>query len=211
MSAAGEAFGRFQWYEKPTLMEQKLFHLPVLGWVTVFQFALLVAVGMPGMFIALNVSGPYAAPWPLLAAFIFAKFRPPMVGYEMRLYYILRFRAFGPKEKKAGPKPKKYAMPRTSGKATEAKPEPDMPLEIAVSDRPREFRMKLPPGTSGDGRVEVRMDGVVLSTPHPDSDGTVHIILYPDDMRGERDVTIHKDGRQVAGRTFVFKQAAAFG
>ena len=205
---------RFRWYEKPTLMGQKLFHLPVMGWITVFQFALLVAVGLPGMFIALNVSGPYAAPWPLLAAFLFAKFRPPLAGYEMRLYYVMQFRMFGPKERKAGPKPKKYAMPRLSGgaRASDAKPEPDAPLEIVVYDRPRELRMSLPPETPKDERVEVRMDGAVMSTPYPDSDGAVHLVLYPDDMRGERNISIHDyAGNQVAGRTLVFKQGDVTG
>lgn len=200
---------RFRWYEKPTLLGQKMFHLPVLGWVTVFQFMLVVGVGMPGMFAAINLAGIYAAPWPLLAAFLFAKFRPPLLGYEMRLYHIIQFRMFGPKEKKAGPKPQKYEMPRASGKAAEVKPEPDAPLEITVYDRPRELRMSLPAGTPLEKRLEVRLDGVTVSTPHPDTDGTVHLRLYPDDMRGERTVTIHDEtGSQVAGRQLVFVQAA---
>lgn len=201
---------RFMWYEKPTLMNQKLFHLPVLGWVTVFQFTLLVGAGLPGMFIALQAGGEYAAPWPLVAAFLFAKFRPPLLGYEMRLYHILRFRAFGPKEKATGPKPKKYSMPRMSGKAkaAEAKPEPDAPLEIEVHDRPLELLLSLPPGSADGGRVEVRLDGVMMSTPQPGSDNAVHVILYPDDMKGERTVTVHDgSGEQVAGRTLVFVQA----
>ena len=197
---------RFRWYEKPTILGQKMFHLPVLGWVTVFQFVLLVGVGLPGMFAAMNLGGHWAAPWPLLGAFLFAKFRPPLLGYEARLYHLARFRMFGPREKAARPKPKKYEMPRMTG-AAEAGPEPDEPLEIAVYDRPRELRMSLPPGTPPEGRLEVRMDGVVVSTPYPDSDGTVHLVLYPDDMRGERTVSIHDDtGDQVAGRTLVFVQ-----
>lgn len=201
---------RFQWYEKPTLPNQKMFHLPVLGWVTVLQLGILVGAGLPGMFIAVQVAGIYAAPWPLLAAFLFAKFRPPLLGYEMRLYHMMRFRMFGPKEKKAGPKPKKYEMPRVSGKAVEAKPEPDEPLEIVIRDRPWELRMSLPAGTPMDKRLEVRLDGVRAGTPHPDTDGTAHLVLYPDDMRGERIVTIHDDtGAQIAGRTLVFVWPAA--
>ena len=199
---------RFRWYEKPTLLGQKMFHLPVLGWVTVFQFALLVGAGLPGMFAAMNVGGHWAAPWPLLGAFLFAKFRPPLLGYEARLYHMARFRMFGPREKAARPKPKKYEMPRTGG-AAEARPEPDEPLEIAVYDRPRGLRMSLPPGTPPEGRLEVRLDGVVASTPYPDSDGTVYLVLYPDDMRGERTVSIHDGaGAQVAGRTLVFVRGA---
>ena len=207
---AGDEYlhGRIQWYEKPTLMGQRMFHLPVLGWVTVFQFTLLVGVGMPGMFIAVNVADIYAAPWPLLAAFLFAKFRPPLLGYEMRLFHMARFRLSGPREKRAGPKPKKYAMPRAARGAVEARPEPDAPLEIAVYDRPRELRMELPAGTPADRRVGVRMDGAALGPPrYPDSDGTVHLVLYPDDMRGERTVTVHDGaGAQLAGRTLVFVQ-----
>lgn len=200
---------RFRWYEKPTLMGQKLFHLPILGWVTVFQFALLVAVGLPGMFIALNVWGVYAAPWPLVIAFMFAKFRPPLVGYEMRLYHIIQYRMFGKKEHDTT-KPKRYSMPRVSGKAKEAKPEPDKPLEITVYDRPRELRMSLPPDTTSGKRVEVRMDGIVMSTPYPDSDGTVHLVLYVDDMKGERNISIHDEtGDQIAGRTLVFRQVSS--
>ena len=52
---------RFRWYEKPTLLGQKMFHLPVLGWVTVFQFMLLVGVGLLGMFRTMNLGGPLAA------------------------------------------------------------------------------------------------------------------------------------------------------
>ena len=206
---AGDEYlhGRVRWHEKPTLMGQRMFHLPVLGWVTVFQFTLLVGAGMPGMFIAVTVADIYAAPWPLLAAFMFAKFRPPLLGYEMRLCYMVRFRMFGPRERKAGPKPKKYAMPRATRGMVEAKPEPDAPLEIVVYDRPRELRMGLPPGTPADRRVEVRMDGAVVGTQHPDSDGTVHLVLYPDDMRGERTITIHDGaGAQLAGRVLVFVQ-----
>ena len=198
---------QMQWHEKPTLMNQKMFSLPVLGWVTVFQFALLVGVGMPGMFIAVNVADIYAAPWPLLAAFVFARLRPPLPGYEMRLFHIARFWLFGPKEKRAGPKPKKYAMPRAPRGAVEAKPEPDAPLEITVYDRPWELRMSLPHGTPLEKRLAVRLDDVLVSTPHPNTDGTVHLRLYPDDMKGERVVTVHDDsGAQLAGRVLVFVQ-----
>ena len=207
MSATDGYVGRFRWYEKPTLMGQKLFHLPVLGWVTVFQFSLLVAVGLPGMFICLNAFGPVGAPWPLMAAFGFAKFRPPMLGYEMRIYHVLQFRMFGPREKKAGPKPKKYALPRASGKPREAKPEPDAPLEVIVFDQPREFRMSLPSDVPRDIDVEVRLDGARINTQRPDSNGTVHLTLYPDDMRGERNVTIHDMAdEQLAGITMIFRQ-----
>ena len=201
---------RFQWYEKPTLPNQKMFHLPVLGWVTVLQLGILVGAGLPGMFIAVQVAGIYAAPWPLLAAFLFAKFRPPLLGYEMRLYHMMRFRMFGPKEVRAGPRPKKYVMPRAVQDTAEAKPTPDDTLQITVYDRPRELRMSLPSDMPLDKRLEVRMDGVLCSTPHPDTDGTVHLVLYPDDMFGERSITIHDDtGAQVAGRTLVFVKAAA--
>lgn len=204
-----DEYPRFRWYEKPTMLDQKFFHLPSLGWVTFFQFGMLVGVGLPGMFAALSLGGVAAAPWPLLAAFLFAKFRPPLLGYEMRLYHIIRFRAFGPKEKKVGPKPKKYSMPRASGKVAEAKPEPDAPLEIAAIDRPRELHMMLPPGTPIDKRLEVRLDGVLVGTPHPSSDGTVSLMLYPDDMRGERLVAVlDGSGSQVAGRKLVFVQTA---
>ncbi len=200
---------RFQWYEKPTLPNQKMFHLPVLGWVTVLQLGILVGAGLPSMFIAVQVAGIYAAPWPLLAAFLFAKFRPPLLGYEMRLYHMMRFRMFGPKEARAGPRPKKYVMPRAVRDTAEAKPTPDDTLQITVYDRPRELRMSLPSDMPLDKRLEVRMDGVLCSTPHPDTDGTIHLVLYPDDMFGERSVTIHDDtGAQVAGRTLVFVKAA---
>ncbi len=199
---------RFQWYEKPTLPNQKMFHLPVLGWVTVLQLGILVGAGLPGMFIAVQVAGIYAAPWPLLAAFLFAKFRPPLLGYEMRLYHMMRFRMFGPKEAKAGPKPKKYVMPRAVQDTADAKPTPDESLQITVYDRPRELRMSLPSDMPLDKRLEVRMDDVLCSTPHPDTDGTVHLVLYPDDMVGEKSITIHDDtGAQVAGRTLVFVKA----
>ena len=198
---------RFRWYEKPTLLGQKMFHLPILGWVTVFQFMLIVGIGMPAMFAAVNFGGYYAAPWPLLVSFLFAKFRPPLLGYEMRLYHIIRFRMAGRSEKKAGVKPRKYEMPRVRGGPAEAKPEPDEPIQITVHDRPWELRMSLPPGISLENRLEVRIDGTVAGTPHPDTDGTVHLVLYPDDMKGERTVTIHDNtGTQLAGRTLVFVQ-----
>lgn len=204
-----ETHPRFRWYEKPAILDQKFFHLPSLGWVTVFQMALVAGVGLPGMFAALSVGGVFAAPWPLLATYLFAKFRPPLLGYEMRLYHILRFRLTGPRERKAGPKPKKYSMPKASGKPTEAKPEPDEPLEMVAIDRPRELHMLLPPDTPMDKRLEVRLDGVLVGTPQPASDGTVPLTIYPDDMRGERTVTVLDDtGSQLAGRVLVFTQPA---
>lgn len=202
--------GRFRWFEKPAILEQKMFHLPVLGWVTILQFGMLVGVGMPAAFVAMSVSDVYAAPWPILAAFLFAKFRPPLLGYEMRLYHIIRFRMLGRKPQKAGPKPQKYVSPKPKGLShTKAEPEPDVPLQITVHDRPRELRMSLPPDIPYDERLEVRIDGIIVSTPHPDTDGMVHLVLYPDDMKGERNITIHTtSGVQVAGRTLVFVQAA---
>lgn len=202
---------RFMWYEKPTIMDQKFFHLPTLGWVTVFQFGLLVGLGAPLAFAAMSVFGVFAAPWPLIAAFIFAKFRPPLLGYEMRLYHIIRFRMFGPKKKRIGPKPKKYSIPRISRKAAaEAKPESDEPLEMVAIDRPRDLHMGLPAGTPMDKRLVVKLDGVLAGTPYPASDGTVPLRLYPEDMRGERVVAVLDDAdNQVAGRVLVFVQAAA--
>ena len=139
---------------------------------------------------------------------MFARFRPPLLGYEIRLYYMVRFCMFGPKEKAARPKPKKYEMPCMSG-AAEARPKPDEPLEIAVYDRPRGLRMSLPPGTPPEGRLEGRLDGMVVSMPYLDSDGTVYLVLYLDDMHGERTVSIHDGaGAQLAGRTLVFVRGA---
>ena len=44
----------------------------------------------------------------------------------------------------------------------------------------------------------MRIDGTVAGTPHPDTDGTVHLVLYPDDVKGERTVTVHDN----AGRSW---------
>lgn len=199
---------RFIWYEKPTLPNQKMFHLPVLGWITVLQFGILIGAGLPGMFIAVQIAGIFAAPWPLLAAFLFAKFRPPLLGYEMRLYHMMRFRMFGPKEKQIGEKPKKYVMPKAQPAPAEAKPQVDEPIEITVHDAPRELRMTLPADTPTDKRLEIRLDGVIYNTTFPDTNGTVQMVLYVDDMVGERSVTIHgAGGAQIAGRNLVFVQA----
>ena len=79
---------------------------------------------------------------------------------------------------------------------------------MTVHDRPAELRMSLPRDTPQDKRLEVRLDGVMCSTPYPDTNGTVHLVLYPDDMIGERSITIHDEtGEQIAGRNMVFVKA----
>lgn len=99
-------------------------------------------------------------------------------------------------------------MLRVSEKVKKARPEPDAPLEITIYDRPSELRMSLPPDSILNRQVKVRMDGIVMSTLYPDSDGTVHLVPYMDDMNGERNISIHDEtGNQISGRTLVFRHA----
>lgn len=120
------------WFHKPTLTNQPLFQVPLIGYITGSQGLLLFGVGLPAFFLVVGSHGLPAAPAPLAAAAALTMVRPPVLGYEGRLAVIIWFylaKRRGALSPGAAPLPCRYPprappYPRTSASRNPARPPP---------------------------------------------------------------------------------------
>ena len=138
------------WFHKPTMMNQPLFQVPLLGYITGSQGLLLFGVGLPAFFLVMNSYGPLAALAPLAGAAALAMIRPPVLGYEGRLavaawFYLARGRSGQPAKSRAFSIPvptKAGAIPRKARLGRRAKAAP-APVEVRATGRPVEISLSL--------------------------------------------------------------------
>lgn len=192
------------WFDKPTLMNQPLFQMPLLGYITGYQGLLLFGAGLPAFFLMM---GPYGLPValaPLVAAAALAMVRPPVVGYEGRLAAIIWFYIRGGARvgRATATTSRALAIPRSHsaslpGKARpaiprdRAAPAPVMvratgrPVEISLVLRTRENRVSRP-------KVRILLDGASVKTAVPSPSGRVSVVLHPEDCTGTRRISVHE-------------------
>lgn len=202
------------WFHKPTTLNQPLFQMPVVGYVTGSQGALFFGVGLPAFFAVMNAYGITYALIPLGAVAAFALVRPPVVGYETRLailvwYYVRRHRRRMVKSAAlAVPVPASLSIPKRA-KASRAAGRPAEPLRVRGAGRPVEISMVLRTGGNRvrRGRVRIMLDGSGIKTAVPSGAGRVSVILHPEDCVGTRTISIHEvDGDDAAGALLVSKE-----
>ena len=191
------------WFDKPTLMNQPLFQMPLLGYITGYQGLLLFGVGLPAFFLMMGPYGLPAALAPLVAAAILAMVRPPVVGYEGRLAVIIWFYIRGGAHMgRAATGSRALAIPRSHsaslpGKARPATPRDGAapapvvvratgrPVEISLVLRTRENRVSRP-------KVRILLDGASVKTAVPSPSGRVSVVLHPEDCTGTRRISVHE-------------------
>lgn len=202
------------WFHKPTTLNQPLFQMPVVGYVTGSQGALFFGVGLPTFFAVMNAYGITYALIPLGAVAAFALVRPPVVGYETRLailvwYYVRRRRRITVRSAAlAVPVPASLSIPKRA-KASRAAGRPAEPLRVRGAGRPVEISMVLRTGgnRAWRGRVRIMLDGSGIKTAVPSGTGRVSVILHPEDCVGTRTISIHEvDGDDTAGALLVSKE-----
>lgn len=202
------------WFHKPTTLNQPLFQMPVVGYVTGSQGALFFGMGLPAFFAVMNAYGITYALIPLGAVAAFALVRPPVVGYETRLailvwYYVRRHRRKTVKSAAlAVPVPASLSIPKRA-KASRAAGRPAEPLRVRGAGRPVEISMVLRTGgnRARRGRVRIMLDGSGIKTAVPSGAGRVSVILHPEDCVGTRTISIHEvDGDDAAGALLVSKE-----
>lgn len=188
------------WFHKPTMMNQPLFQVPLLGYITGSQGLLLFGVGLPAFFLVMGPHGPLAALAPLAGAAALAMVRPPVVGYEGRLamiiwFYLAKRRGGRPVRSRAFALPvpsRGAAIPKKVGirKPPEAAPVPVVvratgrPVEISLSLRTRDNRVSRP-------KVRILLDGASIKTAVPSVEGRVSVVLHPEDCAGTRKIAVH--------------------
>lgn len=204
------------WFHKPTMMNQPLFQVPLLGYITGSQGLLLFGVGLPAFFLVMNSYGPLAALAPLAGAAALAMIRPPVLGYEGRLavavwFYLARGRGGQPAKSRAFSIPvptKAGAIPRKArlGKRAKAAPAPvevratGRPVEISLSLRTRDNRVSRP-------KVRILLDGASIKTAVPSASGQVSVVLHPEDCAGTRRIAVHEvTGEDATGAKLTEKE-----
>lgn len=199
------------WFHKPTTLNQPLFQMPLVGYVTGSQGALFFGVGLPAFFAVMNAYGITYALIPLGAVAAFALVRPPVAGYETRLailvwYYVRRRRRRTVRSAAlAVPVPASLSIP----KRAKAAGRPAEPLRVRGAGRPVEISMVLRTGgnRARRGRVRIMLDGSGIKTAVPSGTGRVSVILHPEDCVGTRTISIHEvDGNDAAGALLVSKE-----
>ena len=202
------------WLHKPTTLNQPLFQMPLIGYVTGSQGALFFGVGLPAFFAVMNAYGITYALIPLGAVAAFALVRPPVVGYEARLavlvwYYVRRRRRRTVRSAAlAVPVPASLSIPKRA-RTSRAAGRPAEPLRVRGAGRPVEISMVLRTGGNRvrRGRVRIMLDGSGIKTAVPSGTGRVGVILHPEDCVGTRTISIHEvDGDDAAGALLVSKE-----
>lgn len=202
------------WFHKPTALNQPLFQMPLIGYVTGSQGALFFGAGLPAFFVVMNAYGITYALVPLGAVAAFALIRPPVMGYETRLavlvwYYVRRRRPRTVRSAAlAVPVPASLSVPKRA-KAAKGAGRPAEPLRVRGAGRPVEISMVLRTGgnRARRGRVRIMLDGSGIKTAVPSGAGRVSIILHPEDCVGTRTISIHEvDGDDAAGALLVSKE-----
>lgn len=103
---------RMVYFNKTSAMSQPLLTFPVLGFISGYQAAIIFGIGMPALFITMNVTGELGyGILPLLAALAFSMIRPPVSSYESRMASLLRYYVRGSGVKKKKKKTKTAAGP----------------------------------------------------------------------------------------------------
>lgn len=189
------------WFHKPTLTNQPLFQVPLIGYITGSQGLLLFGVGLPAFFLVMGSHGLPAALAPLAAAAALAMVRPPVLGYEGRLamiiwFYLAKRRGGRPLRSRAFALPvssKGAALPRDASikKPRKAVPQPVVvratgrPVEISLSLRTPDNRVSRP-------KVRILLDGASIKTAVPSASGQVSVVLHPEDCAGTRRISVHE-------------------
>ena len=106
------------WFHRPTTLNQPLFQMPALGYISGLQATLMFGVGLPVFFGVMNSFGVWAALVPFVMISALALIRPPILGYEGRLFVRVLFhlRRRHPAKRKCSslviPVRKKIGVPR---------------------------------------------------------------------------------------------------
>lgn len=189
------------WFHKPTLMNQPLFQVPLIGYITGSQGLLLFGVGLPAFFLVMGSHGLPAGLAPLAAAAILAMVRPPMVGYEVRLavivwFYLARRRGGPSLRSRAFALPvssKGAALPKGASikKPRRAAPQP---VVVRATGRPVEIslRLRTPDNRVSRSKVRILLDGASIKTAVPSAEGRVSVVLHPEDCAGTRRIAVHE-------------------
>ena len=199
------------WFHKPTTMNQPLFQMPLLGYITGSQGLLFFGVGLPAFFVVMNASDILYGLVPLAAVGAIVMIRPPVMGYEMRLavlvWFYVRYRR--PRRIKSAalavPVPAGLSVPK---KAKISKPS-SQPIRVRNGGKPVEISMVLKTNRNRArrGRVRIMLDGAGIKTTVPSADGRISIIIHPEDCTGTRTISIHEvDDNDAAGTRLTSKE-----
>ena len=201
------------WFHKPTALNQPLFQMPLIGYVTGSQGLLFFGAGLPAFFAVMNAYDITYALIPLGAAAALALMRPPVMGYEARLAILAWFYIRQRPPRRIGsaalaiPVAAGFAIPKKAKPAE--RPAPPRPLKVRSAGRPVEISMVLKTGENRArrGRVRIMLDGAGIKTAVPTRSGRVSVILHPEDCVGTRTISIHEvEGNDAAGAMLTSKE-----
>ena len=215
------------WFHKHTALTQPIFALPVIGFLTGGQAATIFLVGIPVLFVAMQAAGVSVALGAFAAVVVFSMLRPPVAGYESRLFAILLFycrpgrRGIGAKkagQAGGGPGRGPGALRRgpggaVGGEAADAGPTgaDTAPLVVFVKRTPIELRLQLTTGhgsAAGGSKVMIMMDDVELKRAVADDRGEVAVVIDPDICVGNRTVRlVGGSGEVLAEQPVSFRRA----
>ena len=199
------------WFHKPTALNQPLFQMPILGYVSGYQALLLFGVGMPVFFVTLNAYDIITALPPLGAITALAMIRPPILGYEGRFFVLVWF-CLSQRRPKMSSKalriPVSGAISIPKKAAPKKRPKPK-PIRVRPAGRPIEISARLRTDHNQPlvKQVRILLDGVSIRTAVPSESGTLSVVLHPEECVGVRTVSVHEVGPEdTLGRLLVSKE-----
>ena len=179
------------WFHKPTVLNQSVFSLPVLGYLNPVQAFMIFGMGVPGTFLAMQLAPMHYSVIPLAAMTALAMLRPPVISYEARLVAILRFLLSGKGRRGRASRSSSLAAPARNREYSRRR---DEPLTVRATGRPMELSLRLRSRDGapyGDRKVRLLIDGRETKTTVSTPAGEVLMILEPGECRGERIVSVN--------------------
>ncbi|ABK77320.1 hypothetical protein CENSYa_0687 [Cenarchaeum symbiosum A] len=185
---------RMLWFHKKGALSSAMFTLPVLGYITGYQAA-VISAGFLLFFMVMNLTGSIGhGAIPLAAAFVFAMVRPPVISYEGRLYHVIRFYlaggysgraprrsssvlcAAGEGHPPAAPQGRQGALPVTV--------HPGDPAEVSMILRDRNG------APAASRKVRILLEGETVKTDVSSSAGRITVLLLPEDCTGKKSISV---------------------
>ena len=199
------------WFHKPSALNQPLFQMPILGYVSGYQALLLFGVGMPVFFVILNSYDIITALPPLGAITALAMIRPPILGYEGRFFVLLWFYLSRRRPKMSSsalqiPVSRAISIPKKAAPKKIPKPKP---IRISPAGRPIEISARLRTDHNQPlvKQVRILLDGVSIRTAVPSENGILSVVLHPEECVGVRTISVHQVGPDdTLGKLLVSKE-----
>ncbi len=199
------------WFHRPTALNQVIFSVPILGYLTGAQAVIIFAVGVPLMFLVLEISDDIKlAAAPVISCVILAMIRPQFMPYESRIYAAMQFLL---SKKEIAPCSESEILRMPKKRKSRAVQPAESAVRITATEKPIEISLTL---ADGSGRrysgktVRIMLDGIPIKTAVSSSSGQASVLLEPEECRGTRSIAAYLVDEEGAAKDKILQRRLIF-